>query len=296
MGTPTSIIRPTQLPELELVCPTNIDDLFKSLKGGAKPLAGGTDLLLQASNQGQPQKLAWIGNIESLHNLTEDGGQWRVGAGISLGELIRNATFRHAAPAIVDAAQLVGSVQIRNQATLLGNICSASPAGDTLPALLVHEAEVEIAESPSLPLHDFLIAPGQTALAPGKILLSVSLRGLQANEMSCYRRHSERKALDLAFASVAIRLTFEDDGCTVANARLALGAVGPTAMLAKQATESIVGQPLTKESITSCATIAAETCNPVSDFRASADYRRQLIRVLVGDVIAEIDRRVQLLS
>ncbi|MCP4188480.1 MAG: hypothetical protein GY763_12830 [Gammaproteobacteria bacterium] len=295
MGSSASTIRPTQLPDLELFWPTHIDELIEHIKGGAKLLAGGTDLLLQARNQGQPQKLAWIGNIESMHNFAEQDEQWQVGAGISLGKLISNAAFRRAAPAIVDAAQLVGSVQIRNQATLLGNICSASPAGDTLPALLVHEAEVETAKSHSLLLDDFLIAPGQTALAPGDILLSVSLRGLRANEISCYYRHTERKALDLAVASVAIRLSFEDDGCTIAAARIALGAVGPTAMLAKQAAESLVGQPLTKKSIANCATIAAEICNPISDFRASADYRRLLIRVLVGDVINQIEKRVQLL-
>jgi carbon-monoxide dehydrogenase medium subunit len=277
--------------------PSTINSVFKLLKGGVRLLAGGTDLILWASQNGQPRKLVWIGNIESLHTFTVDGDQLQVGAGVTLGELIRCAAFRRAAPAVVDSAQLVGSVQIRNQATLLGNVCSASPAGDTLPALLVHEAHVEIAESPDqqrrVSLHDFLLGPGQTVLAPGELVLGISLCGLQANEVSAYRRHTERQALDLAFASVAARLTFETDGYTVAGARLALGAVGPTALVAIEAAESLVGQPLTKETKSICATIAAETCKPISDFRASADYRRQLVKVLVEDVISELEQRAQ---
>jgi len=297
MGTLASTIRPCHLPELELFRPSSIEDIFELLKDGARVLAGGTDLLLWASQRGQPRKLAWIGNIEALRGFTVDGDQLQIGAGVTMGELIRCAAFRRAAPALADSAQLVGSVQLRNQATLLGNVCSASPAGDTLPALLVHEAQVEIAGSPGqhrqIPLHDFLLTPGQTALAPGELALGVSLRGLQANEMSAYRRHTERRALDLAFASVAAQLTFETDGYTVAGAHLALGAVGPTALVAVEAAEALVGHALTEERKSICAAIAAETCQPISDFRASADYRRQLVEVLTGDVIDELEQHAR---
>ncbi len=297
MGTPASIIKPSHLPDLELFRPSSIEGVFRRLKDGAQVLAGGTDLLLWASQHGQSRQLVWIGNIESLQIFTVDGDQLQVGAGVTLGELIRSPAFRRAAPAVTQAAQLVGSVQLRNQATLLGNVCSASPAGDTLPALLVHETQVEIVKSPDqqrqMSLHNFLLAPSQTALEAGEIVSGLSLCGLQVNEMSVYRRHTERQALDLAFASVAARLAFEADGHTVAGARLALGAVGPTALLAAEAAQALVGHALTKERKSICAKIAVEICKPISDFRASADYRRQLIRVLVEDVITELEQRTR---
>ncbi|MCP4335190.1 MAG: hypothetical protein GY785_21250 [Gammaproteobacteria bacterium] len=298
MGSQVSIIRPCHLPELELFRPTSIDGVFESIKDGARVLAGGTDLLLWASQYGQPRKMVWIGNVESLHGFSVEDERLQIGACVTQGELIRCAAFRRAAPAVADSAQFVGSVQLRNQATLLGNVCSASPAGDTLPALLVHEAQVEIAGAPGqerqMPLDDFLLAPGKTMLAPGELVLGVSLRGLRANEMSAYRRHTERQALDLAFVGVAARLAFEADGYTVAGARLALGAVGPTALAAAEAAESLVGHPLTKKTKSTCATIAAQTCKPISDFRASADYRRHLVKVLVEDVIGELEQRARI--
>ncbi len=292
MSSRDSIIRPCHLPELELFRPSNFDDAFEFIKDGARVLAGGTDLLPWASRHGQPRKLVWIGNIESLYGLSVDDKLLQIGACVTLGELVRCAAFRRAAPAVADSMQLVGSVQLRNQATLLGNVCSASPAGDTLPALLVHQAQVEIAAAPDqkfeISLDDFLLAPGKTMLAPGELVSGISLCGLQANEMSAYRRHTERQSHDLAFASVAARLAFEADGCTVAGARLALGAVGPTALIAAEAADSLVGHPLTREATSICAAIAAETCNPISDFRAGADYRRQLVKVLAGDVVSAL--------
>ncbi len=297
MDSQVSIIRPCHLPELELFRPSTIDGVFEFIKEGARVMAGGTDLLLWASQQGQPRRLVWIGNVGSLHGFTVDGERLHIGACVTQGELIRCAAFCRAAPAVADGVQFVGSVQLRNQATLLGNVCSASPAGDTLPALLVHEAQVEIAGAPGqirhLSLDSFLLGPGKTMLAPGELVSGVSLCGLQANEMSAYRRHTERQALDLACASVAARLAFETDGYTVAGARLALGAVGPTALVAIEAAESLVGRPITGETKSNCATIAAETCKPISDFRASADYRRQLVKVLVEDVISELEQRTR---
>ncbi|MCP4471482.1 MAG: hypothetical protein GY815_12515 [Gammaproteobacteria bacterium] len=298
MGSQVSIIRPSYLPEIELFRPSSIDGVFECIKDGARVLAGGTDLLPWASQHGQPRKMVWIGNVEPLHGFSVDDERLQIGACVTQGELIRCADFRRAAPAVADSVQFVGSVQLRNQATLLGNVCSASPAGDTLPALLVHEAQVEITGAPGqerqVSLDDFLLAPGKTMLAPGELASGVSFCGLRANEMSAYRRHTERRALDLAVASVAARLVFEADGYTVAGARVALGAVGPTALVAIEAAKSLVGHPLTGETKSICAAIAAETCKPISDFRASADYRRQLVKVLVEDVIGEIEQRARI--
>ena len=293
MVVPNSKIRPFKLPEIELFRPCSIDEALGLLDRGARLLAGGTDLLIEASQHGEPGMLAWIGNIDTLGVLGVDTEQMQIGAGVTLGEMLRNGEFRRAAPAVAQGAQLIGSVQLRNQATLMGNICSASPAGDCLPGLLVHDARVEIV-SPTgrrtLALEEFLLGPGDNALAKNELAVGVALRPLGANEASSYRRHTERQAIDLAFACVAVRLAFEADGHTVADAHLALGAVGPWAFLARQAAAVLVGFPLTQEKRSACAELAAQLCQPISDFRASADYRRQLIRVQVDDILAEIGR------
>ena len=297
MPTSASKIRPCFLPELELFRPSTVEDIFSLLEQDVQVLAGGTDVLLWASQRGQPRKLASIANIDALRTFNIDGKRLQVGANITMGELIRCAAFRHAAPAVTDGAQLVGSLQLRNQATLIGNVCTASPAGDTLPGLLVHNAQVEITaatgQQRQLALDDFLIGPGQTALSHGELVLSVYLDPLQPNEASAYQRHTEREALDLAFASAAVLLGFEADGHTIASARLALGAVGPTALIAAEAAKTLVGHPLTEVKRLTCATMAAETSAPITDFRASADYRRHLVKVLVDDVLIEAQQRAQ---
>ncbi len=293
-----STLSVSYLPELELHCPTELDDVFTKLAIGAQPLAGGTDILLWASHRGEPRHLVWTGGIAELQNFDVDGGVLRIGAAVPVTRLIRSSSFRAAATAVAEGAQSIGSVQLRNQATLMGNVCTASPAGDTLPGLLVHDAVVEIASSGdnrrTINLSDFLKGPGKTDLKPGELCTALSFSPLQEGEVSHYKRFTERKALDLAFASVAARLRFDSDGHTVTAARLALGSVGSTAIDASEATEILIGQQLSEGSLHSCAQAAAEICSPISDHRASADYRRQLIKVLVGDVVTETARRATL--
>ena len=294
----SSVLPSSYLPELELNCPTDLDEVFVQLAGGAHPLAGGTDILLWASHRGEPRQLVWTGGIAELQNFDDAGDEWSIGAGVPVARLIRSASFRAAAPAVADGAQSIGSVQLRHQATLIGNVCTASPAGDTLPGLLVHDAVVEIASSGDerrkIDLADFLVGPGKTDLKAGELCLGISVSPLKEREASHYKRFTERKALDLAFASVAARLKFQPDGETVSDARLALGAVGPTAFEASDAAAILIGNPLTESALQRCAEAAAEICTPISDHRASADYRRQLIRVLVADVVTETAGRAAL--
>lgn len=298
MSDSPSALPVSYLPELELHCPTELDDVFSNLENGAQPLAGGTDVLLWASHRGEPRHLVWTGGIAELQNLDVDGEVLRVGAAVPVARLIGSSSFRAAATAVAEGAQSIGSVQLRNQATLMGNVCTASPAGDTLPGLLVHNAVVEIAsrggKCRTINLVDFLKGPGKTELKPGELCTALSLSPLLDGEGSHYKRFTERKALDLAFASVAARLSFDTDGHTVAFARLALGAVGPTAIDASEAAKILIGQPLSKSSLQSCAQAAAEICSPITDHRATAEYRRQLIKVLVGDVITETAKRATL--
>ncbi len=290
-----SVLRPTHLPDLELHRPARLDDVLRHLADGVRPLAGGTDILLWASQRGAPRRLVWTGGVEELHVLECDGAPLRVGAAVALAHVVRSAAFRCAAPAVVDGAQQIGSVQLRNQATLVGNICTASPAGDTLPGLLVHDAVIEVVGTSGdrrrLDLDDLLVGPGRNGLQRGELAIAVTLSRLGPREASAYRRFTQRNALDVAFASVAARLAFEPDRRTVSAARLALGAVAPIALEVPEAAAMLVGQHLSEAALRACAEAAAETCSPISDQRASADYRRQLVTTLVNDVLSETARR-----
>jgi carbon-monoxide dehydrogenase medium subunit len=158
---------------------------------------------------------------------------------------------------------------------------------------MVHDAEVEIigpAEARrNLNISDFLLAPGRTVLGAGELVAALIVCRLGAREFSTYRSFTERRALDLAFAGVAARLGFEEDGRTVKSARLALGAVGPTVIDALEAANILQGQEIGEDVVRRCAQAAADVCSPISDHRASADYRRHLIKVLVGDCLSELD-------
>lgn len=290
-------LRPYTLPALELHCPARLDGVLAHLGEGCRALAGGTDLILWASQRGEPRRLVWTGGAPELQTLECGGGRIRVGAAVSLSRLVRNDDLRRAAPAVAEGVQVIGSVQLRNQATLAGNVCTASPAGDTLPGLLVHEALVELADAAGatrrLALHDFLLGPGRTALAPGELVVRVEFTALGESEVSVYRRFTERRALDLAFAGVAARLAFARNGQRVAAAHLALGAVGATALDAAQAATTLIGRPLGSAERQACARAAAAACTPISDHRASAEYRRHLVEVLVCDVLAEAQARAR---
>ena len=284
-----SVLRPSHLPELTFHRPETLHDLLGLLESGVHPIAGGTDILLWASRDGRPTELAWTGMVEELQLFETGQDPLRVGAAVKLSTLVRSAAFRASAPAVFDGVKVIGSVQMRNQGTLLGNVCTSSPAGDTLPGLLVHGAVLETINNSGrkrrLALEEFLLAPGVNTLEAGELATSISISPLGPREASAYGRYTERRSLDLAFASVAARISFEADGQTVRKAWLALGAVGASAFMATDAATALHGSPLNQASLSRCAEAAAESCSPISDHRASADYRRQLVKVVVRDVV-----------
>ena len=288
-STTSSVLRPSHLPAVELYRPAELGELLAHLVDGAHPLAGGTDIVVWASQSGEPRRLAWTGGVHELHYLDVAGEQLCIGAAVTLSRIVRSSQFCSLAPAVTDGATVIGSVQLRNQATLVGNVCTASPGGDTIPGLQVHEAAVDIISGEgarrSVSISDFVHAPGQTDLKEGEMVVGVTLSRLGQREGSAFRRFTQRNALDLAVASVAARVCFESDGCTVAQAHLSMGAVGPIVLDADDAAALLVGYPLEPARLQDCADVAAERCMPITDHRASKDYRRQLVRTLTADVV-----------
>ncbi|MCP4960492.1 MAG: hypothetical protein GY925_14640 [Actinomycetia bacterium] len=282
-------LRPSLLPELELHAPTSIEELTNLVAGGCHPIGGATDVLLSAAHTGNPRRLALTAHVPELTTFAVGPANVTIGGAVTLGQLIRSADFISSVPALAEGAHNVGSTQLRNSATLVGNLCTASPAGDTIPGQFVQGAVVEVAgpsgSRRSVPVRDFTVAPGRTSLGKGEVVTSVRVERCGRLDGSAYRRFTERNAIDLAFASVAARVWLEADGETVKDVRLALGAVGPTVIDASAWAAALVGLCVTAERLDQISESAALGCAPISDHRCSADYRRQLVRVLVAETI-----------
>lgn len=236
----------------------------------AVALAGGTDLLVAIRNhRSHPAVVVDLKSVGEISGEVDiEGDLLRIGGRVVLSRLIRHEHVSRHFPALVEAASVVGSIQIRNRATLAGNICNASPAADTAPALLAYSATVTIsgtAGNRSIPLEDFFLGPGSTVLARGEIVTSVDLPIPTTRTGSAFRRVTRRKGVDLA--SVNLACVVEPSGVT----RFGFGAVGPTPLLAESTLEDLSTED-------GWSRLLAET-SPISDVRAGADYRRAMLQV-----------------
>jgi len=268
---------------LELLRPRSLAEACMLLmeREGARPLAGGTDLLSRRE-RGIPLppalvSLAGLG-LEGVRE--EAAGAIRIGALTTHTEIARSSYFCALYPVLAEACATVGSPQIRNMGSLGGNLCHASPAADAATALLALGARLEIAGpggSRILPVEEFFLEPGRTALVKGEILSGIILPAPAPH--SAYLKLGRRKAMEIAVVGAAAVLEME--GGRVKECRIALAAVAPTPLRARQAEALLRGSGLTAEVVESVAAAAAAECRPLSDHRASADYRRAMVQVLV---------------
>jgi CO/xanthine dehydrogenase FAD-binding subunit len=249
---------------------------------GAVPLAGGTDLLVQM-REGHRS----IETLLSLRRVPEvqgwaHNGALAFGSAVTVGQIAADPQIREDWTALSMGAGLIGSVQIRNVATVGGNVCNAAPSADTAPPLLVLGAQAVIAGARgerTVPLEAFFLGPGQTVLRPGELLKEIVVPRPPQRTGSFYVRHTPRVRMDLAVAGVAAAVTLESDG-TIAAARLALGAVAPVPMRANAAEALLSGHAATDELMREAGAAAAQEARPIDDLRASAEYRRHLVDVL----------------
>lgn len=286
------------LTRVDISCPGSLGELLAQAATGRRPVAGGTDLLVAAAHEGrEPSRLVWTGSVPELTIVERCGGDVRVGSAASLGHVAAFDAVRTGAPAIAEAAEVVGSVQIRNVATLAGNLCNASPAADTVPPLAIHDAQVEISHDGAVvrtvAAEVFAEGPGRTVLSEGEVLTAISFRPLGPGEASAYQRFTVRKSMDLAFVGVAARVRLEEDGRTIHSAKIALGAVAPTVVIAREAAATLADTIPDEDVLRSAGRAAAAACEPITDLRASAEYRRRLVEVLTGDVVMRAWRRAR---
>jgi aerobic carbon-monoxide dehydrogenase medium subunit len=269
----------------ELALPRSVDEALRVLSergSEAKLLAGGTDLLPQLKNG--LLKPAWVvdlSGVERVRTLRSDSGGLRVGAAVSARTLERDATTQKTYTSLAESGALVGSVQIRNLATLGGNLCNAAPSADMAPPLLALDAEAVIAGPRGerrVPITDFFSGVRRTVLSPDEILLEIVIPAPGPRSGGHYLRHTPRRELDIAVVGVASQLTLSNGVCS--KARIALAAVAPVPLRAREAEQLLEGKPVTPEGIERAAEMAVGAARPISDQRGSADYRLHLVRVL----------------
>jgi carbon-monoxide dehydrogenase medium subunit len=269
-----------------MVLPTSVEECLRALADrgpDARVVAGGTDLVPQLkAGMLQTGCVVDLSGVKQLRQLARaNGSGLRIGAAVTARTLERDAAVKKAYPALSESGALVGSVQVRNLATLGGNLCNAAPSADMAPPLLALDAEAVIAGpngTRRVPLASFFLGVRRTVLEPGELLVEIVVPDPRPHSGGNYRRHTPRRELDIAVVGVASQLTLAQGVCT--KARIALAAVAPTPVRATAAERLLEGQPVTPELIERAAAAAVEAARPISDQRGSADFRRHLVQVL----------------
>lgn len=266
--------------------PATLEDasrLLTDLGDDAHVFAGGTDLLVE--NRERLRRVSDVVNIKSIPGMSDI--TWDEATGLTFGALVtarQLETLRgvqETYPNFAEALRQLGSIQVRGRATVVGNICRASPSADTIPPLIADRAIIHI-YSPRgmrrLPLAEFFTGPGRTVLARGEIATGIVVPPPARQSGRAYIKHGRRKAMELATVGVAVSLERDGDRCL--EARIALGAVGPVVLRAAGAEAILKGAVLTDETLTRAGEAAMADCTPISNVRASADYRRNMVGVL----------------
>ena len=274
----------------EIAVPESVKDCLRVLaeRGPeAKVIAGGTDLIPQMKvGLLHPRFVVDLSGIADLRVLKANGSL-RVGASVTARELELHPGVRSAYASLADSAALVGSVQIRNLATLGGNMCNAAPSADMAPPLLALGAEAVIAGPKGerrVPVEKFFVGVRSTVLGADELLVEFVAPAQGPRSGGSYLRHTPRRELDIAVVGVASQVSLSDGVCR--KARIALAAVAPTPVRATAAEQALEGQSLTPELIERAANLAVEAAKPISDQRGSADFRRHLVRVLTRRTLA----------
>jgi CO/xanthine dehydrogenase FAD-binding subunit len=251
----------------------------------ARVLAGGTDIIVQV-REGR-RKVAMLVDIKGIpeaNALSYDAAQGlTIGAAVPCYKIYERQDIAAAYPGLIDAVSLVGGIQIQGRATLGGNLCNASPAADTTPALIVHNAICAIAGPHGrrdIPVEQFCTGPGRTALQTGEFLVSLHMPPPAPNFGAHYLRFIPRNEMDIAVVGVGASVVLNRDHSSCAAARVALGAVAPTPLLVETAAAALIGKPVSDEAIQQAAEVAEAAARPIDDMRGTVQYRRHLVGVL----------------
>ena len=286
------------IPRFELLLPATIAEASEmSLAHGerARFLAGGTDVfVLMKDDKLSADYLIDLGGVGGLKGIDVlPDGSLSIGALTAFSEIVRDGHVKKHYPVLVDAMEHIGSKQIRNIATVGGNICNAIPSADSSPALMVSGAKLLLTDGKNeraLPLEEFFLGPRKTTMAPGELLKAVIVPGPDKNFTAAYIKFTRRRAMDLAMLGVAVSYRLNGNICS--DVRIALATAAPTAIRMYEAEAFLNGNELTDENVRGAAKLAAEKARPRTSFRATEEYRRRLIERLTPRVFETARQRL----
>ena len=257
--------------------------LLAGAKGRAVVLAGGTDLLVKMkSGAVEPDLIVDIKRIDATGSIKKEANGFKIGAAVASAALDKNAALKKAWPGVVEAASLIGSDQIQGRCTMAGNLCNASPAADSVPALVAAGAKANIVGPNgrrSVAVEKVPTGPGKTSLKKGEIVESISLPKREPRSADAYLRFIPRTEMDIAVCSAGVNLVLNSKG-EVKKARVALGAVAPTVLLVEEAADAIIGTKLDDDALAALAKACEAACRPISDMRGTIEFRTEVAGVL----------------
>jgi carbon-monoxide dehydrogenase medium subunit len=251
----------------------------------AKCLSGGTDLIVfLREGRRRARVVVDVKGIPELNQLSYDPREGlTIGAAVPCYRIYSDPQVVANYPGLIDAVVLIGGIAIQGRATLGGNVCTASPAGDSIPALIAHQATCVLASPEGVrhvPLEQFFRGPGQTVLRTGELLVALKLPAPKPRMGAAYLRFTQRNEMDISVTSAGVAVALSEDKARFVHARVALGAVAPTPLFVPQAGAALVDQPVSEETVEAAARAAQSAAQPITDMRGTAEQRRHLAYVM----------------
>ncbi|GAB4325834.1 MAG: xanthine dehydrogenase family protein subunit M [Dehalococcoidia bacterium] len=285
---------------IDYVAPRSLEEVYAALGNGKRSafLAGGTDVIVQLrEGRKQCDQLIDLKHIPELmrFGFTNDG-TLEIGAATPVAEIYEDPEVNRRLPGLVDAASLIGGIQIQGRASLGGNICNASPAADSIPALIALGATLVIGSAHGtreMPIEEFFVGPGQNVLGPGELLVTVKVPAQPPHSAVFFHRFIPRNEMDIAVVNAGVRLELNASEDTITGARVAVGAVAPTPLLVREAADALIGNAPTAEAFAAAGEAAAAAARPITDMRGSAAQRRHLVRVLTIRALEGAVKRIR---
>lgn len=279
--------------------PVSVQDAVALLAGADRTtmvLAGGTDLIIQMQSLVSESRLVVdLKKIPEMMGAILDDDGLRLGPCMSCAELTSRDDIKSVYPGIVEAAFLIGSTQIQGRASVGGNLCNSSPAADTVPALIVNNAQCVIVGplgERSVAVEEFATGVGRNCLEKGELVSMIKIPRPGLNTSDAYLRFIPRSEMDIAVAGAAVSITLDDDGiCTAA--RVSIGAVAPTVLVVAEAADALLGSKVDADTLTAVADAASKASNPITDRRGTHEYRRHVVGVLAKRAAAIAAERVR---
>jgi carbon-monoxide dehydrogenase medium subunit len=287
--------------DFDYAAPTTLDDAIRLLAehgDRAKALAGGTDIIVQLRERlREADFVVDVKKIAELMELKYDAETGLLlGASVPCYRIYGDEAIAAAYPALADSTHIIGGWQIQSRASVGGNLCNASPAADSIPPLIAHQATAHIAGPKgrrTLPVEEFCLSPGRNALQAGELLVALTLPPARPGSSSAYERFIPRYEMDIAVVGAASWVQLDESREKIERARIALAAVAPTPMFAAEASDWLSGKPATEEAFAEAGELAKKVASPISDMRGTAEYRTHLVGVLTRRTLIKAVERAR---